>query len=117
MIRNTAAAVIGYLHLAIVFFLLLGWLATNDLVLLIHFASVPLIMLQWKFNDGTCLLTNLEEWLSPTPKKKDQQQGQLIKSILLKCMDELPTDSTIKKGLYSILWISFSISGFKLFLS
>jgi hypothetical protein len=75
------------------------------------------MILQWRFNQGTCLLTNLENWIDGAgPGQKKEQDGQFIKSLLGIFCREIPADRTIKKGLYILLWSGFAISGIRVFI-
>ncbi len=106
------AEIIKFIHLAMVAFILFGWLSPGRSLLLIHVILIPTVVLQWRYNDGTCLLTNLELFLrgDSASKTKSDQQGQFTKRLLAKCFDPLPTDEKIKRGLYMVVWGSFSIS-------
>ena len=107
-------AILKYLHLATVLFLLLGALSNQPTLLAAHVLLVPLVMLQWRLNDGTCILTNLENKLQHAEKPKNEQQGQFIKGLLAKVCKELPSDQKIKFWLYAILWTGWSVSFIKL---
>lgn len=115
MIKLVLIKFIKFLHLAITVFLIIGWLLPGNITHWIHLVAVPLTMLQWRLNAGTCILTNVEEHLNDAPKEKDEQQGQFIKGLLGKCMTELPPDTVIKKYLYGILWVSWGLSGIRLY--
>ncbi|EAW35338.1 hypothetical protein L8106_20680 [Lyngbya sp. PCC 8106] len=74
------------------------------------------MILQWQFNQGTCLLTNIENKLRGETSEKQQQQGQFIKSLWRKCFNSLPSDQTLKKWVYGIIIISWLLSAIDLFL-
>ena len=109
--KNLVIKLLQLFHLLIVLFVVFGSLAPDPLTLKIHLAVIPLLMVQWFLNDGTCYLTNLENMIRGTSiEKKSQQQGQFIKKILGLFFQTMPTDSQVKIGLYAILVISWSIS-------
>jgi hypothetical protein len=97
------------LHLAILLFSLSGWLLPANL-LWIYVLWIPAMVVQWQLNQGTCLLTNLENFLVPAARKeKPQQQGQLIKSLFLLCCDCVPGDRALKYLVYVTLGACWSI--------
>lgn len=96
------------LHLVSLLFLLFGFLSPLRSILWLHLLFVPGVVLQWRLNRGTCLLTNLENRLSGTGIQKSRQQGQFIKGILRLCFDPLPPDPVIKFWLYALIWSSWS---------
>ena len=103
------------LHFLILFFVLLGWIIPSQLWRIIHLIFVPAMILQWQFNQGTCLLTNIENKLRGEPSEKQQQQGQFIKSLWVKFFNSLPSDQTLKKWVYGIITISWLLSVIGLF--
>ncbi|WP_413165186.1 DUF2784 family protein [Capilliphycus salinus ALCB114379] len=98
------------------FFVLFGWIIPSQFWRIIHLIFVPVMIIQWQFNQGTCLLTNLENKLRGETSQKQQQQGQFIKSIVGKCFNPLPSDDTLKKGVYGIIFTSWLSSATALFL-
>ncbi|MGB3188555.1 MAG: DUF2784 family protein [Limnoraphis sp.] len=104
------------LHFLILFFVLFGWIIPGQLWRVIHLIFVPAMILQWQFNQGTCLLTNIENKLRGETSEKQQQQGQFIKSLWRKCFNSLPSDQTLKKWVYGIIIISWLLSAIDLFL-
>jgi len=86
-------------------------------MLKIHLIFIPLVILQWKLNKGTCILTNMEHALkgedseqSSSGEERDAQQGRFIKSILGKCFNPLPSDKNIQIGIYLVMLTSAAIS-------
>ena len=108
--RVAFAKIVSLIHLASVGFVLFGWAAPLETVLYVHLAFIPLLIVQWKFNDETCLLTNLENYLLDTKKSKSEQDGEFTKKLLSLCMDPLPPDKAIDRGLYTVIWSSWLVS-------
>jgi hypothetical protein len=48
------------MHLAVGFYMLLGWAVTNAAALIVYDLFLPAVMLQWALNHGSCVLNNLE---------------------------------------------------------
>ena len=110
-----AIRLIKWVHLAVLVFVLFGWALPGPTVWLVHGIFVPIMIVQWWVNDGTCILTNLENWVAGKKKEKDEEQGQFVKGLLSKCFDPLPSDEKIKVGLYGVLIISCSLSWLRYF--
>lgn len=105
--RRIFIGVIRFLHLAILSFVLLGWLAPWRNILLLHAAFVPLMILHWKTNNNTCCLTSFEHQLRGSDRKNIE--GSFIKSILLVFFASLPPDSIIQRYLYLTLFTAWSL--------
>jgi hypothetical protein len=99
----------------ILFFVLFGWIIPSQSWRIIHLIFVPVMIIQWQFNQGSCLLTNIENKLRGETSEKQQQQGQFIKSLWIKCFNSLPSDQTLKKWVYGIILTSWFLSATALF--
>ncbi len=69
MVRQDAAAQAGrdalghvffWHHLAVMGFIVLGWLAPWRALLVFYLVLLPVVMLQWQFNRDSCILNNIE---------------------------------------------------------
>ena len=119
LMKKTKCAWIGYSHPEDsssfgLLFMVFGWLLPGKDVLKVHIAFVPLVIIQWQLNNGTCLLTNAENLLSREKRDRNQQQGQFIKGVLGRFMKELPTDSQIKILVYALILGAAGFSTFRL---
>ena len=103
------------LHLSLLIFVILGEFSPNLFLCKIHLILIPLMILQWQLNQGTCILTNIENALQDISPEKKQQQGQFIKSLLSRCFNPLPSDQTIKIGVYSTIVMAWLISALRIF--
>jgi len=112
--KRFVIVLIKSLHLAILLFVILGWAMPSDLLLKLHIAFVPMMVLQWQFNRGTCFLTNVENWISGERRERGEQQGQFIKGVIIRFIDPLPSDRVIKIALYLILGVAMAISVMRL---
>ena len=99
-----------FIHLLVLVFMLIGWAFPWKAAWIAHAVTIPAMMLQWRFNKGTCLLTNLENFIKGNLVERNAQQGQFIKGLLGKCFNPLPADHKIKFWLYAILWTVFAVS-------
>lgn len=105
--------VLKLIHLFVLLFVIFGWILPSYSLLLIHLVFIPVMIGQWQLNQGTCILTNIENYLRGNQQVKNQQQGQFIKGILGKVFNPLPTDATIKKIVYVVIAISWLVSAFR----
>jgi hypothetical protein len=101
------------LHLSLLIFVILGGFSPNLLLCKIHLIIIPLMVLQWQLNQGTCILTNIENALQDASPNKKKQQGQFIKHLLSRCFNPLPSDQSIKIGIYSTITVAWSISAIR----
>jgi hypothetical protein len=80
--------------------------------LLTHLVFIPLLILQWKLNNGRCLLTDLEYLLQNKPLKPadgDNSNG-FVKNILTQLCKQTPSDRQVMLLMYIIMAISFLLS-------
>ncbi|MEL7034897.1 MAG: DUF2784 family protein [Cyanobacteria bacterium J06592_8] len=108
--KNILIAFTKLIHILILFFVIFGWLIPSQLWRIIHLIFIPAMILQWQFNQGTCILTNLENKLRGETAQKQQQQGQFIKGLLGKCCQPLPSDRTLKNVIYGMITTSWLLS-------
>ena len=50
-------------HLAIGFYILVGWIVSSPPALVFYLLLLPLIATQWYVNRGSCVVNNMESWL------------------------------------------------------
>jgi len=98
------------LHYLLVGFNLLAWVIPSVLVLKIHLWFIPLMIVQWRLNRNTCVLSNLEQLLLGRPAYGAEGEGQFIKSLLDRCFNNLPSDRVIEGGTYVLLVIVWLLS-------
>lgn len=98
------------IHYGILLFIVGGWLVPIGAVLLTHMVFIPLVMLQWKLNNGQCLLTNLENFFQGEKKTIGEQQGQFIKGIANHLLGYTPADDKLRKGLYAAITFAWLFS-------
>ncbi len=109
ILRKVLLGVVKTSHLVILLFVVFGWLLPGNW-LLTHLIFLPSMILQWQFNQSSCILTNWENSLRKKTTVKTQQQGQFIKGILGKFCQPLPSDAVIKGWVYGVIAISWVLS-------
>ena len=116
MNKNFIIFLLKILHISVLIFTLIGWLLPHEW-LWMYLLWIPLIVIQWQLNQGTCILTNLENYLvGETDKPKSQQQGQFVKSLFLKLCGFVPADRVLKYLIYFTIFCCWSIAGLKFYL-
>lgn len=105
---------LGFLHFAIVMFVIFGCLATNQKVLLVHVIFLPILVLHWKTNQGVCYLTELEIKIqgkrSGELPGKTEMQGGFTESLFKKLFGRQPSRALLQNLTYSIMAVSWMIS-------
>jgi len=108
--KNILLFIIRTAHFLALLFIVFGWLSWSKTFLLMHIIFVPIVIVQWVLNDGTCFLTNLENFILAKEINPKEEQGQFIKLLLSRCFNPLPSDQKIKFTIYAVMWTSCGIS-------
>jgi hypothetical protein len=103
-----------FTHIILILFIVLAWAAPWRWAWLAHVIFVPLMILHWLSNGGTCILTNLETWLLGEPVKKPEQQGGFLKWLISFFSKKQPPDWLLGLLMYLILGLVWSVSVFRL---
>ena len=104
---------ISTVHLACLLFLVLGFLLPVSLVYY-HLFAVPIVILQWWFNNNQCILTQWQKKFEPDFKDSDEKiEGHFTRELLLKAGLKL-TDLQIQILIYVVLLISWGLSFYKI---
>ena len=53
--------ILQFLHIGILFYLVLGWMTNNITLLYCHLIFCILILVQWWVNDNKCILTEIQQ--------------------------------------------------------
>ena len=95
--RTVLAHTVRWVHLVLLVFNITACLLPYRLAWLIHVWMIPLLILQWKLNKNTCVLTNLENILLGVPAYGEEGEGQFIRSVLAQFCDPLPSNQAIER--------------------
>jgi hypothetical protein len=77
-----------YLHLAIMLYIVFGWLAPSGIALAFYVCFLPAVATQWLFNKNSCILNNIEtlirtgRWRNPANEEEGAWLLTLAKSTL-----------------------------------
>jgi hypothetical protein len=73
-------------HQAVIAYVCLGWTVQSRVGLFLYLLFLPLVAMQWLFNHGTSIITNLENW-ARTGHWHDPEnpyEGHLFQTLLAK---------------------------------
>ncbi len=74
--RDPLGQLCNFLHLALMVYIVLGWLVPVSAALVFYLAFLPAVIVQWWFNRNACVLNNLEalirtgRWRDPTNREE-----------------------------------------------
>jgi hypothetical protein len=98
------------IHNAVLIFVIFGWALPFDSIRLFHLIFLPLMILQWWINQGTCYLTNIENWILGKKIAKSDQDSQFIRSLISKITHKQPTRKQMGLIIYGVVVLSWSLS-------
>lgn len=96
-----------FLHLLILLYMVFGWAINSKSALYFYVIAVPVLMIHWQLNDGTCYLTNLEHKLKGDTANKGEQEGAFIRSLLAKATGANAKDWQLFILIYGVLIIGW----------
>ena len=106
------------LHLAILVFIILGWVVPVSAVLWAHVVLVPLILGIWYLNDCSCPLNNIESyllkglWRDPD----NREEGSFVVVVVEQYLGMQPTQKQMDMITYGIMGLAWALSGVHLWL-
>jgi len=110
-VKTLTANLLHFLHMGILLFIVGAPYCSWPTLLRIHLVAIPLIFLQWKLNSGRCVLTQWEHLLRrPKDLNEPSDEDGFVKSILSRFFKELPSDTTIRRGIYTVTWGSWAVT-------
>lgn len=114
LVTGAAAAALGVvchgLHLALVFYGLLGWLVPSAPWLVAHLIFIPALIAVWWLNRGVCPLNNVESLLTTGRWRNpgNAEEGSFIVTVVERYLGLQPTQvmmDRITYGLMSLVWV------------
>jgi hypothetical protein len=93
------------LHLGIVIYAVVGWLAPWRGALIFYLCYVPLLPVQWQLNRTSCILNNIETWLR-TGRWRDPantEEGAFLLRLIERVLDRHPTPRQMDVAIHSLL--------------
>jgi hypothetical protein len=106
-----------WLHVAILCFILAGWLLPARGWLIFYLAFLPLVVMHWRINRGACVLNNLENWLRYRRWRAPEQNAEegawlrtLIRNLTGLGLSRAAMDGLIYSSmarLWAMAWVHF----------
>ena len=98
------------LHMALVFYGLLGWLIPSEPWLIVHLIFIPGLIAVWRMNDGVCPLNNLESFLTTGSwrNRANVEEGGFIRAIVIRYLELEPTQQqmdSVTYGIMAFVWL------------
>ena len=107
------------LHVVIMLFMIFGWASSSPKILMTHIITVLVVMLQWRFNSGRCILTDVEHYLKRRQLNKSEITDSAEETAFTRRICEAIgiglSDKTLSFLIYAVLYTSVSISMVKLY--
>jgi hypothetical protein len=97
------------LHMALVFYALLGWLVPSTTWLIAHIVYMPALIVVWMLNKGVCPLNNVESWFTTGRWRNPEnaEEGSFLVRIVERYLNLYPTQrvmDAITYGLMALVW-------------
>ena len=83
--RDALGQACFWLHVGVLLFIVAGWALPGRAALIVYLVFLPLVMAQWKLNQGACVLNNLENrlrhgrWRAP---ERNAEEGAWFRSLV-----------------------------------
>lgn len=119
-LRRSAADVVWAIHMGVVALVVTSWMWPARPVWWTMIALAPIMHVQWRLNDGVCVLTLLEDRLrgraagasidaTATATKRETFVGRLLEPFT----GEL-SPAAVDRLCYGLLWVSFAACALRL---
>ncbi len=114
--RRLTAGAIEACHTLFIPYALFAWVWPAPPWLIAHLIFVPLLILQWRLNRDTCVLTNMVSWLRTGRwwDESDAAQGSWLASLIERVTGIALTARQIGWLTYGLLALSWSLSALRL---
>ena len=100
------------LHMALVIFVLVGWLIPVTTLLQLHIAFVPLLVVTWALNGNSCPLNNMETLLTKGVWRDDtnREEGSFLVVVVEKYLGLHPTQRQMDLVTYALMAVAWALS-------
>ena len=116
LVTGKAAAVLRTLchglHMALVFYALLGWLIPSAPWLVAHLVYMPGLIAVWLANRGTCPLNNIETYLTKGQWRdpSNAEEGSFLVTIVERYLKLKPTQRQMDAVTYALMVLVCGLS-------
>lgn len=100
------------LHIAVMLYFVVGWLAPWRPALGFYLAFVPAVALQWQVNKNACILNNLESWLRSRRWRDpaNREEGAWLASLCEDWLGFRPGPLAVDLFTYAVLAVFWAIA-------
>jgi len=115
MIKELLLQLITLAHIIFILFVISIPFLDSNYLLLLHIIILPFIVLHWVLNDNTCALTVAEKYLRKNISENTKEEDCLTCQLIEPVYDFKKNYDGFSKIIYSVTFILWSISLFRLF--
>jgi hypothetical protein len=102
-----------YLHVAVMLFIVLGWLPPWRAALGFYLVFIPGVFLQWQVNKDTCILNNIEGWLRTgrwRNKEANPEEGAWVLTLARNVTGIAFSEAQINVLIYGVLVLGWCLA-------
>ena len=105
--RDSLSYGLSALHLAVMVYVLVGWMSDSRIALLLYLLFLPALALQWLFNRGSSLLSNVESYLRTDHWRdpRNQDEGALLQNLVASATGLRASQAQIMTVVYSLMFL------------
>jgi hypothetical protein len=100
------------LHIALVFYALLGWLVPSVPWLIAHLVYMPALVIVWVLNKGVCPLNNIESRLTTGRWRNadNAEEGSFLVTVVERYLNLHPTQRQMDLVTYALMALVWALS-------
>lgn len=101
-----------WMHIALVFYALLGWAVPSATWLIAHLVFIPGLVAVWLVNRGSCPLNNIESWLTTGRWRNadNAEEGSFLVAIVERYLGLHPTQRQMDLVTYAMMALVWGAS-------
>lgn len=108
--------IVIFLHMMVVFFVLLTPFTNNNMLIFMHAITVPFIMAHWYINDNQCVLSTAEKHIRKHIDPTDVDQDNCFTcSIINPIYDFKANNEDMSTFIYTVTTVLWTIGLYKLY--
>ena len=111
---HSLALLVRYIHHLLLLFNIFAPAIPSKTAWIVHVLLLPALIVHWRLNRNTCVLTNLENVLLGRPAYGTEGESQFIAQIVEKFVQPAPSKRTIEVGTYVVMTVVWSLSVLRL---
>jgi len=114
--RDLLGHVFFWLHFAVLFYILVGWIAPGRALLIFYDLFLPSVAVQWWFNQNSCVLNNLESKIRTGSWRNsaNPEEGAWLLTLLRQWFGIPVTPFQIEVLTYSVLALLWGVGLWRL---